>query len=134
MGILDAPETTEVFEDPAIKEYVPPVENPTQSATKTKKPVSQRKLDALQKARITKAQKQQSRKDAFTKLIVETDSDSEYVISKRKTTKNAPDPPKDIPKDLPEPAPEPAPEPPRAQSPPRAPARKSKPAFQLRFV
>ena len=57
---------------------------------KIKKPISEKKAEQLAKARLIKKQKSLSKKEFMQKLIVEEneESDSEYVITKRKRIKS----------------------------------------------
>ena len=57
---------------------------------KVKKPISEKKKLALAKARLIKKQKSESKKEFMQKLIVEEneDSDSEYIITKRKRVRS----------------------------------------------
>ena len=56
---------------------------------KIKKPISEKKKEALAKARLIKKQKSESKKEFMQKLIVEEneESDSEYIITRRKRVK-----------------------------------------------
>ena len=78
--IVDFTEATEPVETESVNKV---------DIIKVKKPISEMKKMALAKARAAKKQKSQSKKEFMQKLIVEEneDSDSEYVITRRKRVK-----------------------------------------------
>ena len=78
--IVDFSEATEIVETEPLNK----VDN-----IKIKKPISEKKKLALAKARLIKKQKSETKKEFMQKLIVEEneDSDSEYIITRRKRVK-----------------------------------------------
>ena len=78
--IVDFSEPTETVESECVNK----VDN-----IKIKKPISEKKAEQLAKARLIKKQKSQSKKEFMQKLVVEEneESDSEYVITRRKRKK-----------------------------------------------
>ena len=78
--IVDFTEATEIVETEPLNKV---------EIIKIKKPISEKKAEALAKARLIKKQKSQSKKEFMQKLIVEEneESDSEYVITRRKRKK-----------------------------------------------
>ena len=78
--IVDFSEPTETVESECVNK----VDN-----IKIKKPISEKKAEALAKARLIKKQKSETKKEFMQKLIVEEneDSDSEYIITRRKRVK-----------------------------------------------
>ena len=78
--IVDFTEATEIVESECVNKL---------EIIKVKKPISEKKKEALAKARLIKKQKSESKKEFMQKLIVEEneDSDSEYIITRRKRVK-----------------------------------------------
>ena len=78
--IVDFSEPTETVESECVNKV---------EIIKIKKPISEKKKEALAKARLIKKQKSESKKEFMQKLIVEEDeSDNEYIITKRKRVKS----------------------------------------------
>ena len=77
--IVDFTEPTETVESECVNKV---------EIIKIKKPISDKKKEALAKARLIKKQKSETKKQFMQKLIVEEDeSDNEYIITKRKRVK-----------------------------------------------
>ena len=78
--IVDFSEPTETVESECVNK----VDN-----IKIKKPISEKKAEQLAKARLIKKQKSLSKKEFMQKLIIEEneESDSEYIITRRKRVK-----------------------------------------------
>ena len=78
--IVDFSEPTETVESECVNKV---------EIIKIKKPISDKKKEALFKARLIKKQKSETKKQFMQKLIVEEneESDSEYIITRRKRVK-----------------------------------------------
>ena len=79
--IVDFTEPTETVESECVNKV---------EIIKIKKPISDKKKEALAKARLIKKQKSETKKQFMQKLIVEEneESDNEYVITKRKRVRS----------------------------------------------